>query len=142
MSKSSGMASSLLALVFNATPWAGIAGGAVSPNTHLYVALHTSDPGASGDQTASEASFLSYARVAVVRSATGWTVASGAASNAEIVQFPICSGGSDLITHFSVGMAATGPAAVLYRGALTEAVSVSNGIQVEFGAGAMRFEEQ
>lgn len=41
----------------------------------LYVSLHTADPGATGDQTTNEASYTSYARVAVARTSGGWTVA-------------------------------------------------------------------
>lgn len=41
----------------------------------LYIALHTADPGAGGDQTTSEATYTSYARVGVVRSGSGWTLA-------------------------------------------------------------------
>jgi hypothetical protein len=142
MSKSNGMTASLLALVFNATAWSGIADNAASANTQIFVALHTADPGAAGTQATSEATFTSYARVAVARTGSGWSVSGSAASNVAIIQFPICTGGTDLITHFSVGMAGSGATAVLYRGALSEPVSVANGVQVEFGAGAMRFEEQ
>jgi hypothetical protein len=141
MSKSSGMASSLLALVFNATPWAGIAGGAVSPNTHLYVALHTSDPGASGDQTASEASFLSYARVAVARSGSGWTVTGNQAVNAALVQFPQCTGSSNTITHVAVGTAASSTGKLLYKGALSASLAVSTGIQPQFAATSLVVQE-
>lgn len=41
----------------------------------LYVSLHTSDPGTTGDQTTNEATYTSYARVAVARTAGGWTIA-------------------------------------------------------------------
>lgn len=41
---------------------------------NLYVSLHTSDPGAGGSQTTNEATYTSYARVAVTRDGTAWTV--------------------------------------------------------------------
>lgn len=41
----------------------------------LYVSLHTSDPGVTGNQTTNETSYTSYARVAVARSGSGWTIA-------------------------------------------------------------------
>lgn len=41
----------------------------------LYVSLHTADPGTTGDQTTSEATYTSYARVAVARTSGGWTIA-------------------------------------------------------------------
>ena len=40
----------------------------------FYISLHTADP-AAGDQTTSEAAYTNYARVSVVRTAVGWTVA-------------------------------------------------------------------
>lgn len=68
-----------LNLLFNNTNAAnigdatGLRGSSTAGN--LYISLHTSDPGATGDQTTNEATYTSYARVAVVRSASGWTVA-------------------------------------------------------------------
>lgn len=41
---------------------------------NLYISLHTGDPAAGGDQTSNECAYTSYARVAVARSAAGWTV--------------------------------------------------------------------
>ena len=40
----------------------------------LYISLHTASPDAADVQTTSEADYTSYARVAVARSAAGWTV--------------------------------------------------------------------
>ena len=48
------------------------AGG--SPLTSLYVSLHTANPGATGNQTTSEAAYTSYARVAVARTSGGWAM--------------------------------------------------------------------
>src|SRR3990172_6419624 len=65
MSKSNSLETSLLALLFNATAIANIAdNAALAPLTNLYVSLHTGDPGEGGAQTASEATYTSYARVA------------------------------------------------------------------------------
>lgn len=41
----------------------------------LYVSLHTADPGVGGDQSTNEATYTSYARVAVARTTGGWTIA-------------------------------------------------------------------
>lgn len=41
----------------------------------LYISLHTGAPGATGTQLTSEATYTNYLRVAVARSAAGWTVA-------------------------------------------------------------------
>ena len=55
-----------------------------------YVSLHTATPGAGGDQTTNEATFGSYARVAVT-AATGFSAASaGATANTGLIQFPEC----------------------------------------------------
>ena len=43
-------------------------------NTNFYLSLHTGDPGEAGDQTTSEATYTSYARVAVLRTSAGWNI--------------------------------------------------------------------
>jgi hypothetical protein len=68
----------MLKLLFQNLDFANIgdAGGLQNSATagNLYVSLHTADPGAAGNQTTNECAYTSYARVAVERSATGWTV--------------------------------------------------------------------
>lgn len=88
----------------------------------LYVALHTADPGEAGDQTTSEATYGSYARVAVARTAGGWTVTGNLVQNAAAVTFPICTSGSNNVTHWSIGVAASGASKILYKGALGTSV--------------------
>ena len=55
----------------------------------LYVSLHTADPGETGDQTTNETAYTNYARVAVARSAAGWTVSGNNASNTAAVNFDL-----------------------------------------------------
>lgn len=133
--------SDLLKLIFQATAIANIADNASSsPLTNLYVALHTADPGETGDQTTSEATYTSYARVAVARTSGGWTLSGTAptqVANAAAVNFPACTGGSNTITHFSVGVATSGASKMLYGGALTSSLAVSNGITPSFAIGAL-----
>ena len=78
MSKSNACENSLLLLIFNNTDFAlvGDAGGLQNSATagNLYFSLHTADPGEAGDQTTSEITYTSYARVAVARSAHGRAV--------------------------------------------------------------------
>ena len=105
-------------------------------NTNLYLSLHTADPGEGGNQTTSEATYTSYARVTVARTSGGFTVSGNQASNTALVQFPQCTGGSNVITHVAVGTAASGTGQILYSGALTASLSVSSGIQPQFGVGA------
>lgn len=110
-------------------------------NTDLYLSLHTADPGEGGNQTTSEATYTSYARVAVARSGSGWTVTGSQASNAALVQFPQATGGTNTITYVAVGTASTGTGQVLYSGALNSSLSVSSGIQPQFSSGALTITE-
>ena len=120
MSKGNTFENDLLGLIFNATAIADIAeNDATSPLTFLYLALHTSDPGEGGSQTTNEATYTSYDRVAVARSGAGWTVATNTATNAALAQFPQCTGGSETLTHVSIGTADLPSAGkILYSGAL------------------------
>ncbi|MFN8712747.1 MAG: hypothetical protein ACK5Z2_07825 [Bacteroidota bacterium] len=131
MSKSNLLENDLLEKMFKNTtiPW--------DANTNLFVSLHTADPGEAGTQLTSEANYTSYARATVSRSGTGWTVTGNQVVNAALVQLPLCTGGSSVCTHFAVGTAASGAGQILYKGALSSSLSVSNGIQPQFNAGAL-----
>lgn len=120
-----------LALFFNATalPWAGI--------TNLYLALHTADPTSGGNQQSSEATYTSYARVAIVRTSGGWTVSTNTSQNAALAQFPQCTGGTNVLTHVSIGTLNTGTGQIVYVGALNSSLTVSNLIQPQFAIGAL-----
>lgn len=106
-------------------------------NTNLYLALHTADPGEAGSQTTSEATYTSYARVTVARDATGWDVVGNQASNDDLLQFPQCTGGTNTITHISIGTASSGAGQIIYSGPLNASLNVSNLIQPQFAAGAL-----
>lgn len=101
----------------------------------LYISLHTADPGETGDQTTNEATYTGYARVGVTREDASWTIANGAAENAAEIAFPAATGGSNTITHFGIGTASSGAGKLLYKGALTDPLAVSNGITPKFAAG-------
>jgi hypothetical protein len=142
MSKGNTFENDFLLLVFNATAIANIADNAASsPLTNLYVSLHTGDPGEAGSQTTNECAYTSYARVAVARSGSGWTVSSNAVTNAAAITFPQATGGSETATHFAVGTAASSTGKVLYKGALSSSLAISNGITPEFGAGDLDIQE-
>ena len=129
MSKGNTFENDWLKLVFNATAIANIADNAASsPLTNLFVAAHTADPGEAGDQTTSECTYTSYARVSVARSGAGWTVTANSVSPAAAISFPACTGGTNTITHFSVGVATSGASKILYRGTVTPNISVSTGV--------------
>lgn len=135
MSKSNSTETDLLEYIFKGTaiPWAA--------STDLYISLHTADPGEAGTQTTSEATYTSYARIAVERSGTGWTVSGNTASNAALIQFDQCTGGSNTITHVGVGLASSGAGNLLYKGALNSPLAVANLIQPQFAIGALTITE-
>lgn len=129
MSKGDTFENDWLKLIFNATAIANIAdNAAASPLTNLYVSLHTADPGEAGSQTTSEATYTSYARVAVARTSGGWTVTANSVSPVATISFPACTGGTNTITHFAVGTAVSGAGKVLYSGSVSPSISVSTGV--------------
>lgn len=142
MSKANTFENDLLLLIFNATAIANIADNAASsPLTNLYVSLHTSDPGEAGNQTTNECAYTSYARVAVARSGSGWTVSGNTVTNAALIQFPQCTGSSETVTHVGIGTAASSTGKLLYKGALSASLAVSSGIQPQFAAGDLDIAE-
>ncbi|MEQ8767208.1 MAG: hypothetical protein RL885_25075 [Planctomycetota bacterium] len=122
----------LLEFIFQDTaiPWEAAA-------TNLYVSLHTSSAGEAGDQTTNEAAYTSYARVAVVRSGSGWDVTNDVASNVAAVTFPAATGGSETVTHFGVGTDSTGTGNLVFHAALGSGLAVSSGITPEFAIGVL-----
>jgi hypothetical protein len=140
MSKGNTFENDLLLLIFNGTAIADLAeNDTSSPLTNLYISLHTADPGEAGSQTTSEASYTGYARLAVARTSGGWTVSTNTASNAAIIGDSNwdCTAGSNTITYFAVGTAASGAGKILYSGALTASLAVSAGITPTFAIGAL-----
>jgi len=112
-----------------------------APATNIYVSLHTANPGAAGAQNTSEATYTSYARVAVVRTSAGWSIASQTITNAAIINFPAATGGSETETYVGVGLASSGAGTLLWFGALTSSLAVSNGITPSIAAGALSITE-
>jgi hypothetical protein len=132
----------VLKLYFNATAIANIADNAASsPLTNLYLALHTADPTASGNQSSSEATYTNYTRIAVARTSGGWTVAGNSASNAALAQFPQCGVTGNTITHVSIGTLVSGTGKILYVGALSASLAVANLIQPQFAIGQLAVQE-
>lgn len=71
-----------------------------------------------------------YARQAVARSGSGWTVSSNTATLAAIASFPAMAGGTGgTATHFGVGYEALGGAnGLAFFGAITPNIVVSAGV--------------
>ena len=131
----------LIDLLFANVDWANVGDAAGLQNSlaagSFYISLHTASPGETGDQTTSEATYTGYARVAVARSAAGWTVAADTASNAAAITFGACTAGTNTITHFGIGSAASGVGNLFIHGALTASLAVSAGITPSFAIGAL-----
>jgi hypothetical protein len=136
--------SDLLLLIFQNTNWANVgdATGLRGSGTagSFYIQLHTANPGQTGTQSTSEAAYTSYARQAVARSSGGWTVTGSnptTAENAAAITFPQCTGGSETETYFSVGRASSSTGEILWYGALTSSLAVSNNITPSFAINAL-----
>lgn len=143
MSKGNTFENDFIKLIFQGTAIANLAdNAATSPNTQLFVSLHTADPGEAGSQTTSEATYTGYARVGVNRTSGGWTVTNNSVTNTAAITFPQCTGGSNTITHFAVGTASSSTGKVLYKGALTASLAVSNLIIPEFAPSTLTVTEE
>jgi hypothetical protein len=141
MSATNAFETALLNLYFNNTDHPNVGDAAGLQNStaagSFYVSLHTADPGETGTQTTSEATYTGYARIAVVRSGAGWTVSGNNASNAAAVTFGLCTAGSNTITHFGIGSDAAGAGNLFFKGALGASLAVSAGITPSFAIGEL-----
>ena len=127
--KSNAFETDLLELIFNGTAIANIADNASSsPATNLYVSLHTGDPTDAGDQTSNECAYTSYARVAVARGAGGWTITGDSVSPVSNIQFAECTGGTESVTHWAIGLSSTGSGYLLYAGTVSPTIAVTTGV--------------
>jgi hypothetical protein len=141
MSMTNAAEANLMNLLFLNTDWANIGDAAGLQNSaaagSFYVSLHSSDPGEAGNQSTNEISYTGYARVAVARTAGGFTLTTSTISNTALVQFAQCTGGTATASHFGIGTDLSGNGNLIFKGALTSSLSISNGIQPQFAAGAM-----
>ena len=103
-------------------------------SANLYLALFTADPTESGS-FANEANYTGYAR-AVMPKSTAWADGGSTFTNAGLIQFPQCTGGSNTITHFAVCTLASG-GEVVVSGALNASLNISSGIQPQFSTGSL-----
>jgi hypothetical protein len=141
MSMTNAAEAALLDLLFLNVDWADIGDAAGLQNSatagSFYISLHTADPGEAGTQSTSEVAYTGYARVAVARTAGGFTRTGSTVANTALVQFPQATGGTATATHFGIGTDSTGAGNLLLKGALNSSLSISNGIQPQFAAGAL-----
>lgn len=142
MSKSNAMETAFLKLYYQAVTWAGIAeNDTSSPVAFIYLAAHTASPGEGGTQATNEATFGSYVRVAVARTAGGWTVTGPLVENAALVQFAECTSGSETITHLSSGLASSGASEIGHIITLDTPRAIVAGSVLQFAAGAIEITE-
>jgi hypothetical protein len=140
MSKGNTFENDLLQLIFNAVAIANLADNAASgPLTNLFLALHSADPGEAGTQATNEVAYTGYTgavRAAVARTAGGWVVSGNSVSPAATISFPACTGGSATATHVSIGTNQTvgNASKILYKGALTPNIVISNGVTPQIAA--------
>jgi hypothetical protein len=102
----------------------------------IYLALYTADPGEAGSAITNEGAYTGYARVAITK-ASGWTDGGSTFTNAGLLQFPQCTGGSETLTHGGLVTTASGAGQLLISGALGANLAVSNLIQPQFAIGAV-----
>lgn len=119
----------IMKLWFMAVAVANIADNAASsPITNVAFALHTADPADAGTMTTSEAAYTSYARVNVLRSASGFGESGGVITPVANIDFPTGTGGSGTDTHFSAGKSNTGSADIFMVGTVTPNIVSGNGV--------------
>ncbi len=141
MSATNAFETAILSLVFananaaNIGDATGLRGSTTAGS--FYISLHTADPGEAGTQSTSEATYTGYARVAVVRSGSGWTVSGNSATNTATITFGACTGGTNTVTHFGIGSDLSGTGNLFFKGALTASLAVSSGVTPSFSASSL-----
>lgn len=123
----------LLKLLLNNTTWAGVgdATGIVGSSAagSWFLSLHTSSPGAGGDQTTNEIAYMGYARVAVARTSGGWTATSNPATLTATVSWPQMTGGAGgTATFVGLGKSSSGAGELVLFGSISPTIAVSNGV--------------
>lgn len=133
MSKSNTFENELLNHIFTNADIANIGDAAGLQNSvaagSLYLVLHTADPGEAGTATTSEISYTGYARQAVARSGSGFTVSGNSVTLAANVDFPeMTAGAGGAVTHFSVVKEVSGASVILYSGTVSPNITVATGV--------------
>ncbi len=133
MSKADTWENDYMKLVFNnvAAALVGDASG-LQPSAaagSLYLSLHIGDPGDAGNQSTSETAYTGYVRLAVVRSAAGFTVTANAVNLVANADFGSCTAAPGAaVTHFGIGTSASGAGKLLYKGTLTPNIAMAVGV--------------
>jgi hypothetical protein len=136
MAKGTQTATDILALILTG----------VSPswlNSGFYISLHNADPTSTGNASVYETQYGNYSRVNINADAgsNGWTVSNGISINNGILLFPVCTGGTDIITNWSLTTAPGGPSQIIYTFPLSYPLSISYGVQPLFPVNALNISE-
>lgn len=102
--------------------------------TSTYLALFTADPTATGSFT-NEATYTGYARMTLSKDGDFDTVGD-TSSNANLIIFPACTGGTNTITHVALCTAVSGGTMIQSK-ALNAPIVVSNLIEPKFSIGSI-----
>ena len=142
MPKGTTTCNNILALIYNATPWANIADNAASsPATNIYMALASASYSPSSTMSSNETTYTNYVRVTVARTTGGWTAPSaGAISNVAAIEYAPCGVTGQTITSGATGKA-SGASEIYHYGDLNSPIDVSNQIQPRFPIGAVTITE-
>lgn len=136
------MCNNILALIYNATPWANMADNASSsPVTNIKMRLATASYSAGGTGSSNEATYTNYAAQDVARTTSGWTApSSGSTSNVAAIEYPQCGVTGNTLTSAASSKGA-GASELFHYGDLNSPIIVSNQIQPRFPPGAVTITE-
>lgn len=125
MAKSTAFSNYLLGLIFQGGGIPGLAQDAAAPLTSLYLSLHTSALGVGDAQDAHETTYSGYIRKAVARTPDGFTLASNRVTLPTVQAFGECMVASpQILTHWAIGVAASGATMVLWSGPLNDTLEM------------------
>jgi hypothetical protein len=118
-----------------------ITGLPVATSGNFYVALFTVTPSDTGGGT--ETVYTNYARVAILRNASAWTISGTSptqAVNTAQLSFPACGATGATVVAWAL-MSASSGGTMYYWGALSASLVISNGITPQIAASAMSISE-
>lgn len=132
MSKSNTFENDYLLLLFNNTSIAtigdatGLRGSSAAGS--LYLTLHTAHPGEAGNQSTSECAYSGYARKALARDNTAFTVTNNTVALAANQDFgEAAAGASETAYYWGIGAASSGTGKLLYSGVLGSILGLFTG---------------
>lgn len=133
MSMSNDAEAAMLDLVFLNIDWANVGDAAGLQNSaaagNLFAGLHVGDPGETGTQATNECTYTGYARVAIPRTAGGFSRTGNVIANVAAITFGQCTAGVETATYGSIGLQSAGATQILVRGPLSAPLLIQSPIQ-------------